>query len=150
MRKAQVWSPSKLAQARAAKRQSTVRPTINTAALTGVLFAILFLFAGGTTGYGGHHGIYAEPPPAQHTVSLPGADREDALLVTIMRDSATCFRTEKVEPEQIEARIRSGVRHGAERRVYLRVDRRARYASVKAVLDQIQRAGIQNVAFLTP
>jgi biopolymer transport protein ExbD len=45
--------------------------------------------------------------------------------------------------------LREGVREGSERKVYLRADARAKYGEVKAVLDQIRLAGIENVAFMT-
>jgi len=45
--------------------------------------------------------------------------------------------------------IREGARNGAEKRVYLVADARAKYGDTMAVLVQIRLAGIESVSFLT-
>jgi len=44
--------------------------------------------------------------------------------------------------------IQEAVRHGAERKVYVKADARARYSNVEVVMDAIRLAGITNVVFL--
>jgi biopolymer transport protein ExbD len=44
--------------------------------------------------------------------------------------------------------IRTAVREGAERKIYLVADRRAKYEDVEIVLDLIQRSGISSVVIL--
>jgi len=51
--------------------------------------------------------------------------------------------------DELPNRIRDATLNGAEKKVYLAVDVRARYGDVEAVLAQIRLAGLQKVCFLT-
>jgi biopolymer transport protein ExbD len=53
-----------------------------------------------------------------------------------------------VQPEELGVAIRQAVADGAERRVYLQVDSRARYGRAEIVLDQIREAGIRDISVL--
>jgi biopolymer transport protein TolR len=79
---------------------------------------------------------------------MRGADREDALMVGIMRDGKVFFRADQITIEELPARIREGVSQGAERKVYVKADARAKYASVAEVLDGVHDAGIENIGFI--
>jgi biopolymer transport protein ExbD len=87
-------------------------------------------------------------PKLRGAISLPHAMREDAMIVTIMRDGAVFFRNDRVSPECLADAIRKDVESGSEKRVYIRADARALYRTVKQVLDAVQQAGLVNVSFL--
>ncbi len=74
--------------------------------------------------------------------------REDAMIVTIMRNGDVFFRNDRVSPDRLAEAIRVQVERGSERKVYIRADARALYRNVKQVLDAIQEAGLVNVSFL--
>ena len=95
-----------------------------------------------------HHGRTVDRVVARHTHRLPGAIREDAIKVALTRDGTVYFGNWHVQPDELPDRIRDAVRSGAEKRIYLEVDARARYSDVSAVLSQIQLTGIQNVSFI--
>jgi biopolymer transport protein ExbD len=84
-----------------------------------------------------------------HSSPQPDALKEDAMLISITRDGSVFFRDHRVVPADLANEIREGVRNGAEKRVYLEVDARAKYGCAKAILVQIRLAGIDNVSFLT-
>jgi biopolymer transport protein TolR len=86
---------------------------------------------------------------AEHSSPQPGAQKEDALLISITRDGNVFFRDHRVVRSDLANEIREGVRNGAEKRVYLKADARAKYGSVITILGQIRLAGIENVSFLT-
>jgi len=94
-----------------------------------------------------HHGSLVDLAFARHAVPIRNAVKEDAII----RDD--CSRREGVLPElqddvQRPTRaIQEAVRHGAERKVYVKADARARYSAVE--VDAIRLAGIANVVFLT-
>jgi biopolymer transport protein ExbD len=79
---------------------------------------------------------------------MHAADREDAMLIAIQRDDRVFFRTDPVRLSDLPGRIRESVSHGAERRVYIRADARAKYAWVAEVLDSVHTGGIEKVGFL--
>lgn len=86
---------------------------------------------------------------AEHSMPQPGALKEDALLVSVTRDGSIFIRDHRVRREDLANEIRDGVRHGAENKIYLAVDARAKYGSATQALEQIRLAGIENVIFLT-
>ena len=66
-------------------RSSGLISKIDVSALAAVLFVLLFLFMMLTSTT--HHGVSADLPKVWHPKSMPGANREDALTVVILRDS---------------------------------------------------------------
>jgi len=54
----------------------------------------------------------------------------------------------RVSLENLLELIRTAYQHGAERKVYLRADARAKYGDIKATLALIREAGIQDVALI--
>jgi len=111
-----------------------------------VLFVILILGAS----IHPHHGIWADLPKAQHSVAMPWANREDALIVNVMRDGQIYFDVQRVSfPDDLHKRLEERARRDAEKRVYIRADGRARYSTIKEVLEQVRLAGIEKVSFLT-
>jgi biopolymer transport protein TolR len=70
------------------------------------------------------------------------------LEVAITRDGRVYFGHGAIALTNLSGAIREEVGHGAQRKVYIRADMRARYGGVKQVLDAVSAAGIENVAFL--
>ena len=75
-----------------------------------------------------------------HPISMPGADRENAILIGILRDGTTFLGQDKVSADRIAPRIREKVRSGSERRAYIKVDRRVRYGHVVNVINAVSDA----------
>jgi biopolymer transport protein ExbD len=96
-----------------------------------------------------HHGYGPSLPKALHPVAMPGANREDAMLIAIMRNGDVFFGLEKVAPIDLAAKIENRLRDpNIERKVYIRADGRVWYRTVKQVLQDIRCAGIIRVGFL--
>ncbi len=115
------------------------------------MLALVFLMMFGL-GYGYPvHPRYAQADMAvtEHSTLQPGARREDALEVAITRDGMVFFRNHKILLGDLPDLLRQAVRDGAENTVYFKADARVKYGDVKAVLDQIQQSGLQNISFLT-
>ncbi len=143
-----MWSPSQAIAGRAAKRTPAPFATINLAALASVLVALLALFLGGTAP-DVHQWRAADLPEAQHATLQHAALREDAIRITVARDGQVYFRQSRVGPADLPDLIRTALREGSERTVYLVADRRARYGDVKLAVEQVRLAGISNVVVLT-
>jgi biopolymer transport protein ExbD len=80
---------------------------------------------------------------------LPGAQRDDAMIVWVTRDGAIRFGEHYVRPDRLADEIRNAVKEGSEKRVYLEADARAKYQDVDRVLGEIRKAGVENVSFVT-
>ncbi len=51
--------------------------------------------------------------------------------------------------DDLQDQIRESVRNGADHKIYIRADARAKYGRVKQVLNEIGKTGIQNISFVT-
>ena len=80
---------------------------------------------------------------------MRAALREDAIKIMLTKDGSIYFRYQKVVGEDLPQRIRDSIQGGAERKVYLAADARARYSDVEIVLDEIRASGVHNIALLT-
>jgi biopolymer transport protein ExbD len=76
------------------------------------------------------------------------ADREDAMVIGITRENKLFFGPNRLQPSQLSVKIRASVAHGAEEKVYIKADARAKYAWVAEVVNQVHEAGIEKVGFL--
>jgi biopolymer transport protein TolR len=85
----------------------------------------------------------------EHAAPMPGALREDAMLVAVTRDGRVFFGTYEIRYDDLPALIRESIRSGSERKVYLKVDTRAQYGDAAAVIDQVRLSGIENIAIIT-
>jgi biopolymer transport protein ExbD len=117
--------------------------------LSGLLAICIVLLVFSMTLPQPHHSYGPDFDVTNHSLSLPNANKEDAIVVAVMRDGAVYFRNSKTTCELLPDAIRQAVRDGAERKVYVKADARARYVDVEAVIDAIRHAGIANVAFIT-
>jgi len=96
-----------------------------------------------------HHGLALDLARTDHAAPMPSALREDAMLISVSRDGNVFFGTHQVRYNDLPESIRESVRHGSERKIYLKVDARAKYGDAALVIDQIRQAGIQNVGIIT-
>lgn len=113
-----------------------------------VIFVLLIVFM---TLPQPHHGISADLPKVLHPVSMPGANREDAIKITVTRDGKVYIRNEQVVASEFAvAEKLTGCLQDreVEHKAYIVVDSRAWWGSVKPVLDGVRAAGVLRVAFL--
>jgi biopolymer transport protein ExbD len=121
---------------------------IEPSALAAALLVILSIVM--TVKSGSHHGLSVDLPRASHAILMVGAEREDAMIVFVMRDGSTYFGNERIIISELPAKIKDRLRDNAvERKVYIRADRRAQYRSIKELLDGLHSSGITKIAFLT-
>lgn len=115
-----------------------------------VMFAVL---ACCMTTMGYHHsGSAIDLPKVLHPASEGaltwGVNRHDAMIISVSRSGDTFMQNARVPSSALAAKIHQLLDEGAEPKVYIRADARARYSSVKSILDQIQSAGVKDVSFL--
>jgi biopolymer transport protein ExbD len=80
---------------------------------------------------------------------MRGANREDALQIVLLQDGKLFFGPDQVNADYLTHKIVDRLKDRSfERKVYLTVDKRAKYGTVKRVLDEIRSAGVEKVGFL--
>ena len=85
----------------------------------------------------------------RHPIPMPGANREDALIIVITRDGLVWIGRDKLMLSEIPVKISEMVKNGSPKVVYLKVDARAKYRYVSDVLDAVRSSGLERIAFLT-
>lgn len=95
-----------------------------------------------------HHGLAVDRYRFSHAIPMPAAIRDGVMRVMLMRDGAIYFRNFRAASEDLPHLIKQSLQNGTERKVYLIVDPRARYAALSIVLDAVRAAGIQDIVLL--
>jgi len=95
-----------------------------------------------------HHGIGVDLYKSQNAERMPAALRDDAMKLFLMRDGVIYFGNHRFAAEDLPKEIHERVQTGAQRKVFLVVDERARFRDVSIVLDDVREAGIWDIAFL--
>src|SRR5256886_16192951 len=80
---------------------------------------------------------------------MPMAVREDAQVVSVARDGRIFYRNTLIAVDELPDRIRESIKNGADRKVYVRADARARYGGIQRGLDEISKTGIWDVCFFS-
>jgi biopolymer transport protein TolR len=130
------------------KRKNALYCRIDVWGFVSIMLALLFLLMPNPASYHEWRGS-VDLSESHHAVSMPEARREDAMRLSVTSDGSLYFRNQRVSTTEIPDLIRDGVRNGAEKRVYLSTDARAKYGRVLQVLDGIQLAGVEKVCFIT-
>jgi biopolymer transport protein ExbD len=113
-----------------------------------VVFVVLVIFMTAPTHP--HGGVSADLPQVLHPVAMPGAGRDDAMKVSVMRDGSIYFGSGKVYDLDLPAKIQERLKdRDVERKVYIVADARAHWGAVESALDGVRSAGIVRVAFMT-
>jgi biopolymer transport protein ExbD/biopolymer transport protein TolR len=80
---------------------------------------------------------------------MPDADKEDALVVAVMRTGDVFFGNDKIAPDQLTGKVKDRLANRADKRVYIRADARAKFGRVVEVVDNIRAAGVDQLGLLT-
>ena len=141
-----MWSPSKAAVLRAAKRRPCVYPVIDLMPFVGVFLPLLIMFM--CYPQTSHGDGSVDLPKVRSATSQPGALREDAIRIVVTRDGRCFLGRQQAEWGELHNLIQASVRDGSEPKIYLSVDRRSKNKSVETAVDQIRLAGITYVVIL--
>jgi biopolymer transport protein TolR len=144
-----MWSPSRIAEQRAAKRRSASFMFLNLWPFAAIMVVLAGLFMLRIQPHSGYtHGV-ADLPRSQTAIKEPGARREDAIHVLVTRDGAIYFNDAQTPLGDLAPAIQKAVRDGAENKVYLSGDKHAKNGDVERVVEELRRAGITEISILT-
>jgi len=93
-------------------------------------------------------GVGPDLPKVGWSHPVPLVSRDDAIVITIMRDGKVFFRNNQMAIEEVPAAIRLALTQGAEKRIYIQADARARYREIAEVVDSAGVTGVANISFL--
>lgn len=131
-------------------RSLRIFSSVDATAFASILVVLVFLvWIAQAASYNPHYGVSADLPHVSHLVSMPGAARDDAMKITILRDGQVYFDTDRIWSGDLTQKIQDRLKdREVERKVYITADARVGWGTVKAVLEQVRSAGILKAAFL--
>jgi biopolymer transport protein ExbD/biopolymer transport protein TolR len=94
-------------------------------------------------------GVSVDMAKVNNPVPMPDADKEDALLVSVMRDGKIYFGTDVVTADSLTEKVKDRLANRVDKRVFIKSDARAKYGSVVDVVDNVRSAGVDDVGLLT-
>lgn len=94
-------------------------------------------------------GISVALPVTTNAASVPKADKEDAVVVTITSKSELYLGTNPIPASDLQAKVKDALNGRADKVVYIKADARAPYQSVVEVLDSLRSADVEGVTLLT-
>jgi len=123
---------------------------IDTTAFAAIMVVLVFAeLISGAMSYNPHHGVSVDVPRILYPIAMPGAMQDDVMQVSITRDGKAFFGSDQIVPDYLTEKIQTRLADlDVERKVYIRADARARFGTVKVVVDGVRSAGILRVAFL--
>jgi biopolymer transport protein ExbD/biopolymer transport protein TolR len=131
-----------------AKRTMSVNSEINVTPMADVMLVLLIIFMVVTPML--QKGVSVDLAKTDNPQQMPDADKEDALLVAVMRDGKTFFGTEQVkDTADLTQKIKDRIANRVDKRVYIRADARAKYGKVVEVVDNVRAAGVDQLGLLT-
>jgi len=93
-------------------------------------------------------GISVEMAITKNAAPTPEADDENAWIVTVLRDGALYFGTDRVTPEGLLDRMTRTPRNRSQK-LYIKADARAPFASVKSALGAARSSFFEEAVLLT-
>jgi len=132
-----------------AKRNEGVKVNsdINVTPMVDVMLVLLIIFMVITPML--QKGVSVDMPKVNNPTPMADADKEDALLVSIMRDGTVYFSTDKINVDSLTGKVKDRLTNRTDKRVYVKADARAHFGSVVQVVDAVRAAGVDDLGLLT-
>ncbi|HEY1940317.1 MAG TPA: biopolymer transporter ExbD [Candidatus Angelobacter sp.] len=124
-----------------------VNSNINVTPMVDVMLVLLIIFMVITPML--QKGQSVDLAKANNPMPLPDADKEDAVIVAVMRDGQVFLDTQKVTPEELTLKVKDRVSSRTNKQVFVKADARAKYKGVVEVVDDVRSAGVDQVGLLT-
>ncbi len=124
-----------------------VNSNINVTPMVDVMLVLLIVFMVITPML--QKGVSVDMAKVNSPMPMPDADKEDALLIAVMRDGQIYFGTDKVTADQLTEKVKDRLANKVDKRVFIKADARARYGNVVDVVDNVRSAGVDEVGLLT-
>jgi biopolymer transport protein ExbD len=87
----------------------------------------------------------------RNPITMPDADKEDAVIVAITRDGQTFLSPglQKIDSTELAPKVRDLLQNRPSKIVYINADGRAKYEKVEDVVDNLRAGGVDEVGLLT-
>lgn len=124
-----------------------VNSNINVTPMVDVMLVLLIIFMVITPML--QKGVTVDLAKVNNPEQMPDADKEDALIVAIMRNGDVFFGNDRIAPDQLTNKVKDRIASRVNKIVYVRADARAKYKAVVEVVDNVRSAGVDDLGLLT-
>ena len=124
-----------------------VTSDINVTPMADVMLVLLIIFMVITPML--QKGIAVDLAKTKNPTDMKEADRDDAVLVAVTRDGRFYLGQDRVNIDDLAAKVNDLLANKLNRTVFVRSDLRAKYGDVVQVVDSIRNAGVDKVGLLT-
>ena len=94
-------------------------------------------------------GISVRLPVTSNAVSMPDADQEGALIVSVTDDGSVYLGVDPISPAALAEKVTGGLSGRTGKKLYIKTDGRTPFAKVVNVLDAARTAGVEAPNLLT-
>lgn len=94
-------------------------------------------------------GVSVDMARVPNPEDMQDADKDDAILVAVTRDGTIYLGSTKVGLEELQGHVKDALANRVNKTVFVRSDARAKFGQVKAAVDEVRAAGVDNVGLLT-
>ncbi len=126
---------------------SKVNSNINVTPMVDVMLVLLIIFMVITPML--QNKVQIDMAKVNNAVSMPDADKDDAIVVAITRDGGVFLGQDKVATDQLGAKVRDKLSDKPGKTIFIRADARAQYRAVEDAIDAVRTAGVEDVGLLT-
>jgi len=124
-----------------------VTSDINVTPMADVMLVLLIIFMVVTPML--QKGAPVEMAKTRNPVDMPDADHDDAVQVAVTRDGKFWLNQDRVNIDDLAAKVNDLLATRLEKTVFVKADFRAKYGDVVQVVDGIRNAGVDRVGLLT-
>jgi len=124
-----------------------VMATPNVIPMADVMLVLLIIFMVVTPML--QKGVSVELATVDNPSDMKDADKEDAIVVAVMRDGKIYIGKTQVAKDQITQLVRDQITGRLDKTVFVKSDGRAHYGDVVGVVDEVRAAGVDQLGLLT-
>ena len=114
---------------------SKVNSDINVTPMVDVMLVLLIIFMVVTPML--QKGVSVDLAKVNNPTAMQDADKEDALVIAVMRDGKVYFGNDQIAPDQLTNKVKDKLANRVDKRVYVRADARAKFGSVVEVVEAL-------------
>lgn len=130
-----------------ASRKLKVTSDINITPMADVMLVLLIIFMVITPML--QNKVNVQLVKVANPVAMPDADKQDAVVVAITRDSKVFLGQNQVSMADLGQKVANLLQDKANKEIFMRADARAEYGTVEAAIDNVRTAGVDQIGLLT-
>ena len=124
-----------------------VNSNINVTPMVDVMLVLLIIFMVITPML--NKKVNVDMVQVDNPISMPDADKEDAIVVAITRSGYVFLGQNKIAVSELGSAVQNKLADKPGKTVYFRADARSQYRVVEDAIDAVRTAGVEEVGLLT-